>query len=81
MENYHQLIQQITANFNTDLQILINQQLASLISPTSYLPRYSSILYRNLKFSSDIISILFQHCFDIDSILMRYQNKVLSFQY
>ena len=33
----------MTSNISIDLQIIINQQLASLINPTSYLPRYSSI--------------------------------------
>ena len=43
VENYNQLIQQITSNLNTDLQIVINQQLISLINPTSYLTKYLSI--------------------------------------
>jgi hypothetical protein len=44
IENYHQLIQQITLTFNnTNLQDIVSQQLNSLINPTPYLPRYSLI--------------------------------------
>jgi len=43
IENYHQLIQQITSAFNMDLQNIIDQQLTSLINPSPYMPRYSSI--------------------------------------
>ncbi|PKK69192.1 hypothetical protein RhiirC2_781317 [Rhizophagus irregularis] len=39
------------------------------------------ILYRNFKFSSDIISISFQYHFNIDLISIQYRNKVLSLRY
>ena len=44
VNNYNQLIQKITSSFNTDLQIIINQQLISLINPTPNITRYSSII-------------------------------------
>ncbi|PKK66742.1 hypothetical protein RhiirC2_21588 [Rhizophagus irregularis] len=43
VENYYQIIHQITSNFNANLQDIINQQLALLINPTLYLSRYSLI--------------------------------------
>src|SRR6266511_2223913 len=43
VENYNQLIQQITSNLNTDLQLIINQQLISLINPTPHPTKYLSI--------------------------------------
>jgi hypothetical protein len=43
--------------------------------------RTQIILYRNFKFSSDIILISFWYHFNIDLISIRYQNKVLSFRY
>ncbi|PKY35227.1 hypothetical protein RhiirB3_455746 [Rhizophagus irregularis] len=50
-----------------------------IINECLYLKEESlSLLYRNFKFSSDIISISFQYHFNINLISIRYQNKVLS---
>jgi hypothetical protein len=44
IENYIQLIQQVTLNINGDLQAIIKKQLTSLINPIPYMTRYSSVI-------------------------------------
>ena len=43
VENYNQLIQQITSNINKDLQTIINKQLTLLVKPVSCITRFSLI--------------------------------------
>src|SRR6266496_2968321 len=44
VENYNQLIYQITSDIDSNLQIIIKKQLSSLINPLSYSTRFSSLI-------------------------------------
>ena len=43
VENYSQLIQQITSNIDEDLQTIINKQLTLLVKPIPSITRFSLI--------------------------------------
>ncbi len=47
VENYSQLIQQITSNIDEDLQTIINKQLTLLVKPIPSITRFSLITSTN----------------------------------